>query len=70
MLQALDGQHETGNVLFPDVVACSDKEENLPRPARRIQRFKDFLGTSKEPMVKVFRQPRVRVSGCSLRFSE
>ncbi|KAI5828419.1 hypothetical protein K523DRAFT_364026 [Schizophyllum commune Tattone D] len=49
---------QNGQPMMMLIVACSDNEEDLPRPARRIQRFKDFLGTSKEPMVKVFRQPR------------
>ncbi|KAL1726368.1 hypothetical protein EV714DRAFT_276624 [Schizophyllum commune] len=40
------------------VIACSDKVETLPRPAARIQAFKEFLRTKKEPMVKRVRQPR------------
>ncbi|KAI5884988.1 uncharacterized protein SCHCODRAFT_02645955 [Schizophyllum commune H4-8] len=41
------------------VIACSDKVDTLPHPKKRIQAFKDFLRTKKEPMVKQIRQPRM-----------
>lgn len=42
------------------VIACSDKVETLPHPPARIQAFKNFLHTKKEPIVRRFIQPKVR----------
>lgn len=59
------GLHEcelkNGQPIIMMFVACSDKVEILPRPAARIRTFQEFLGTKKEPMVKRFVQPRVRL---------
>ena len=58
------GLHECelkdGQLSLMMVVSCSDKPETVPRPAKRIQRFKDFLRVTKEPAVRRFNQPRVR----------
>lgn len=59
------GLHEcelkNGQPIILMLVACSDEVETLPRPAKRIREFQQFLGTKKEPMVKRFMQPRVRL---------
>ena len=52
---------KNGQPIIMMLVACSDKVETLPRPAARIRAFQEFLGTKKEPMVKRFVQPRVRL---------
>ncbi|KAI4520171.1 hypothetical protein K525DRAFT_204350 [Schizophyllum commune Loenen D] len=52
---------ENGQPIIMMLVACSDKVETLPRPAARIRAFQQFLGTRKEPMVKRFVQPQVRL---------
>ncbi|KAI5884986.1 uncharacterized protein SCHCODRAFT_02558871 [Schizophyllum commune H4-8] len=41
------------------VISCSDELETVPRPAKRIQRFKDFLRVTKEPVVRRFHQPNM-----------
>ena len=49
-----------GQPVIVMVVACSDKVEALPHPPARIQAFKDFLHTKREPIVRRFIQPKVR----------
>ena len=41
------------------IISCSDKPETVPRPVKRIQRLKDFLRVTKEPVVRRFNQPKV-----------
>ncbi|KAL1721241.1 hypothetical protein EV715DRAFT_288380 [Schizophyllum commune] len=57
------GLHECelkdGQLFLIMVISCSDKLETVPRPAKRIQRFKDFLRVTKEPVVRRFNQPRM-----------
>ncbi|KAI5829573.1 hypothetical protein K523DRAFT_384546 [Schizophyllum commune Tattone D] len=44
------------------LIACSDNLETVPRPAARIQAFKDFLRVTIEPVVRRINQPkRLRV---------
>ncbi|KAL1742867.1 hypothetical protein HDZ31DRAFT_9290, partial [Schizophyllum fasciatum] len=54
-----ESQLPSGRVVYFMVVASSDQPDNVPRPAARIQRFKEFLNTDKEPVVRQFVQPRV-----------
>ena len=42
------------------LIACSDNLETVPRPAARIQAFKDFLRVTIEPVVRRINQPKVR----------
>ena len=48
-----------GQLVLMMIISCSDKLETVPRPAKRIQRFKDFLRVTKEPVVRRFHQPKV-----------
>ncbi|KAI5884984.1 uncharacterized protein SCHCODRAFT_02558862 [Schizophyllum commune H4-8] len=56
---AHEGELPNGTLIVMMVIACSDKVETVPRPAARIQAFKEFLRTKREPMVKRSRQPRM-----------
>ncbi|KAL1662919.1 hypothetical protein GGF50DRAFT_116529 [Schizophyllum commune] len=56
---AHEGELPNGQPIIMMVIACSDKVDTVPRPAARIQAFKDFLRTKREPMVKRFIQPRM-----------
>lgn len=42
------------------LIACSDNLRTVPRPAARIQAFKDFLRVTIEPVVRRINQPKVR----------
>ncbi|KAL1751317.1 hypothetical protein FB107DRAFT_278780 [Schizophyllum commune] len=57
-----DGLYKTelddGRLVYVLVVAASDKLETVPRPAARIDAFKKFLNTDKEPRVRLMVQPR------------
>ncbi|KAI4521938.1 hypothetical protein K525DRAFT_284259 [Schizophyllum commune Loenen D] len=50
---------DDGRLVYVLVVAASDKPETVPRPAARIEAFKKFLNTEKEPRVRLMVQPRV-----------
>ncbi|KAI5823813.1 hypothetical protein K523DRAFT_366514 [Schizophyllum commune Tattone D] len=56
---AHEGELPNGQPIIMMVIACSVKVDTVPRPAARIQAFKDFLRTKREPMVKRFIQPRM-----------
>ncbi|KAL1687045.1 hypothetical protein GGG16DRAFT_117334 [Schizophyllum commune] len=49
---------DDGRLVYVLVVAASDKPETVPRPAARIEAFKKFLNTEKEPRVRLMVQPR------------
>ena len=55
-----------GRLVYLAVIAMADTLEALPRPAARIQKFKELLNTKKEPSVRRVKQPRVRPIRCPL----
>ena len=55
-----------GRLVYLAVIAMADTLEALPRPAARIQKFKELLNTKKEPIVRRVKQPRVRPLRCPL----
>ncbi|KAL1742860.1 hypothetical protein HDZ31DRAFT_42320, partial [Schizophyllum fasciatum] len=64
-------QLRDGRQVYILVIASSDRPDNVPRPAARIQKFKEILRTKKEPRVRRLVQPRVRlrfrISSCQAR---
>ncbi|KAI5884978.1 uncharacterized protein SCHCODRAFT_0238763 [Schizophyllum commune H4-8] len=49
---------DDGRLVYVLVVAASEKPETVPRPAARIEAFKKFLNTKKEPRGRRMIQPR------------
>ncbi|KAL1673801.1 hypothetical protein EV122DRAFT_282645 [Schizophyllum commune] len=49
---------DDGRLVYVLVVAASDKPDTVPHPRGRIDAFKKFLNTDKEPKVRLMVQPR------------
>ena len=48
-----------GRLVYVLIIAASEKPETIPRPAARIQKFKEFLDLRIEPVVRRVVQPPV-----------
>ena len=48
-----------GRLVYVLIIAASDKPETIPRPAARIQKFREFLDLRIEPVLRRVVQPPV-----------
>ncbi|KAL1687042.1 hypothetical protein GGG16DRAFT_117331 [Schizophyllum commune] len=46
-----------GRLVYVLIIAASDKPDTIPRPTKRIQKFKEFLDLKVEPVVRRVIQP-------------